>query len=52
MAKRFFEFLLKVRWYILLALPISLVVMGYLGREVKPDFSVEQFFPTWHPARH
>jgi predicted RND superfamily exporter protein len=50
-AERFFGWLLRFRVPVLIGGVLCLGGLGYLGRDVKPDFSVEQFFPAWDPAR-
>ncbi|MBU0993138.1 MAG: MMPL family transporter [Proteobacteria bacterium] len=51
MPEYFFRSIIKYRVLILSISAILLAGALYLGKDVKPDFSVEQFFPAWDPAK-
>lgn len=47
----FFAALLRQRWKLLLLSVLLLASAAFIGQRVRADFSVEQFFPLWDPAR-
>ena len=51
LSRRFFEWLLDHRaWVVVLGIALCAVSI-YAGRNVRADYAVSQFFPVWDPER-